>query len=152
MGNRPLAHKAMLIIIIRGSLSKLMSSWSLARVKGICELRAKSHFASIGGIRGIHGIRQIVLRGHCPEFDVLFCQKPIVRPWAGQVDFHGNLSRLRVVQQLPTATQREPKTINESKLSYPQIKNYLHLNDKYTNSRSTAIQRPASTNTHPYQY
>ena len=71
-------------------------------------------------------------------------------------DLHGLPRRPKVVQGLSKGTQKEPKVGPRSKKvgrrapkggqQSNKSQNYIHINEIYANSRSTAIQRPASNN------
>ena len=115
-------------------------------MKGGWKLRAKSHFAPIRGIGGIHGIvpgghffcagcgleRHVLGIGHpvLSKTDYMPLGSPRLPPWQTQKE-------PKVGPRRGKGGARHPKESNKSQ-------NYIHVNKIYANSRSTAIQQPAS--------
>ena len=118
------------------------------------KLRAKCQFAPIRGIRGIGGRMPA---GHFLCAGIANAPKLLGKgcPFSTKIT-RSSPWEPKVPQRDPPASQgsqREPKSaqgqqneLQRHPKETTKLQNYIHINEIYANSRSTAIQRPASNN------
>ena len=92
------------------------------------------------------------LRAESSELDVQFCQKLLNVPrqtkatsMASQGVPEWSKGCPKALKRSPKSAQGEKKRVEGHPKEANKAQNYIHINKIYANSRSTAIQRPAST-------